>query len=144
MSSFMYYDCRCNIASYTTTNSQNSATVTHLAGLFTCPDKYYSPTTFKSRDVRRHFLITIFQRNTQLNCQSVHDSPLHCTIVAVDDLSYPHSCITTLLQLQFRLSNSCWSYLFLFLAQKAELQVDVVELPDEFSTGSLDNHCPPL
>lgn len=36
------------------------------------------------------------------------------------------------------------SYLFLFLAQEAELQVDVVELPHEFSTGSLDSHCPPL
>lgn len=36
------------------------------------------------------------------------------------------------------------SYLFLFLAEKAELQVNVVELPHEFSTGTLDNNCPPL
>lgn len=44
----------------------------------------------------------------------------------------------------FRQTTLAPSYLLLFLAQKAELQVDVVELPDEFSTGSLDNHCPPL
>lgn len=35
-------------------------------------------------------------------------------------------------------------YLFVLLAQKAKLQVDVVELPDEFATGSLDSDCPPL
>lgn len=35
-------------------------------------------------------------------------------------------------------------YLLLFLAQQAELQVDVVELPDEFPTGSLDDHRPAL
>lgn len=32
----------------------------------------------------------------------------------------------------------------MLLAQKAKLQVDVVEFPDEFATGSLDNDCPPL
>ncbi len=35
-------------------------------------------------------------------------------------------------------------YRLLFLAQQAELQVDVVELPDEFATGPLDDHRPPL
>lgn len=35
-------------------------------------------------------------------------------------------------------------YLLLFLAQQAELQVDVVELSGEFATGPLDNHCPAL
>lgn len=35
-------------------------------------------------------------------------------------------------------------YLSALLAQKAKLQVDVVELPDEFAAGSLDNYCPPL
>lgn len=35
-------------------------------------------------------------------------------------------------------------YLFVLLAQKAKLQVDVVELPDEFAAGSLDRDCPPL
>lgn len=36
------------------------------------------------------------------------------------------------------------SYLFVFLAQQAELQVDVVELPVEFATGPFDHHWPPL
>lgn len=36
------------------------------------------------------------------------------------------------------------TYLLLFLAQEAELQVDVVELSDEFSTGPFDHHCPAL
>lgn len=126
---------------------QNSATVTHLTGLFTCPDKYYSPTIEVKRNQTAFSYLYIpirYSEVTQLNCQSVHDSPLHCTAAVVKDLSYPHSCITTELKLQFKLSNSSCSYLFLFLPQKAELQVDVVELPDEFSTGSLDNHCPPL
>lgn len=35
-------------------------------------------------------------------------------------------------------------YSLLFLAEQAELQVDVVELPDEFSTGPFDDHRPPL
>lgn len=34
--------------------------------------------------------------------------------------------------------------LFVLLAQKAKLQVDVVELPDEFSAGPLDDDRPPL
>lgn len=36
------------------------------------------------------------------------------------------------------------SYLFVLLAQKAKLQVDVVELPDEFPAGPLDDDRPPL
>merc|ERR1719309_621588 len=33
---------------------------------------------------------------------------------------------------------------FCFFAQQTELQVDVVERPDELATGPLDNNCPPL
>lgn len=40
--------------------------------------------------------------------------------------------------------SSLAPYLLLFLAQKTEFQVDVVELPDEFATGPLDSHCPAL
>lgn len=49
-------------------------------------------------------------------------------------------------QLDLKLSRQLLSspYLFVLLAQKAKLQVDVVELPDEFATGSLDSDCPPL
>ena len=35
-------------------------------------------------------------------------------------------------------------YLSALLAQKTKLQVDVVKLPDQFATGSLDTDCPPL
>lgn len=36
------------------------------------------------------------------------------------------------------------AYLLLFLAQQRELQVDVVELPGELTTGPFDHHCSPL